>query len=99
MSDPIKPVIAVAMTDPVDGSTPGIPIALRDMALAREIVTLGKFIRYLVEAEHPFASDTFKDRLVAARIDIAEKFLLQSGRGNQHGEKAQDPIRPGSGRE
>lgn len=75
MSEMMKPVVAIAMTDPVDGSTPGIPEALREMALAREVATLGRFIRYLIETEHPFASDHFKDRLTEQRINIAERFL------------------------
>ena len=75
MSDRMKPVVAIAMTDPVDGSTPGIPEALREMAQAREVAMLGRFIRYLIETEHPFASDHFKDRLTEKRIDIAEEFL------------------------
>jgi hypothetical protein len=75
MNNPMKPVVAIAMADPVDGSTPGIPEALREMVQAREIAMLGRFIRHLIEAEHPFASDHFKDRLTENRIDIAEEFL------------------------
>lgn len=74
-SSSMKPIIAIAMAEPVDplGTAYSIPNALRSMAAARERVAVQRFIRYLVEHEHPFASDAFQERRMAKLTRLMER--------------------------
>lgn len=93
MPEHMKPIIGIAMTEPVDGSTPGIPDAMIRLLRERDIALLANFIGCLIDAEHPFSSDAFRAKLATRRIAIAKGFLLQFlqrhdvTRGVDHGDK------------